>query len=257
LQGRWGFIEGLSWVALEAELRRLFEVVGHVPSTRVGEAQESLERAIEDRLMGPAAPLTREQVVAIVESAGGLPQRERELAEFVPPPAAATATALLAKEHAVLLIGPPGFGKSLIAKQLVHDCRLDPRPFEVIRERAGLAGIDTLLSAPGRHVFHLDDPWGQSKLEGDAADWVIKLPGLLQRATPDKVFIITSRTDILALAKVSADEAPWRTIVCPVTQADYDAAARWSILCRKLQGAASWQQDYALQHRKVLLGALS
>jgi len=48
LQGRWGFIEGLSWVALEAELRRLFEVVGHVPSTRVGEAQESLERAIED-----------------------------------------------------------------------------------------------------------------------------------------------------------------------------------------------------------------
>jgi hypothetical protein len=257
LRGRWGFIEGLSWGALDAELRRLFESIGHVPSTRVVDAQEKLERAIEDRLMGLAAPLTREQVVAIIESAGGLPHREQELAEFIPPPAAAAASTLLVKEHAVLLLGSPGFGKSLIAKHLVHEYRINPRPFEVIRETEGIAGIDTLLSAPGRHVFHLDDPWGQSKLENNASDWVVKLPGLLRRATPDKLFIITSRTDILRLARVGVNEAPWGTIACTVTQTDYDDAMRWKILNRKLQGATSWQQDFARKHQDTLVTKLT
>ena len=257
LMGRFGFIECLSFEVLDAKIRTIIETIGHVPSTHVLDVREKIELEIEDRLRGLPAPLTRNQVFSIIENFGGLPNRDRELNEYIEPSVAIDAAKILSKFHAILLVGPPGFGKSLIAKNLVYQYRLNEHPFSVIRETQGLTGIEILLNAPGRHVFYLDDPWGQSKLENNSSDWVVKLPDLINRATPDKIFIITTRTDIFTLATVGINDSLWSRIKCLVTEINYDNAMRWDILQRKLQNAESWQKDFATQYRYELVSNLT
>lgn len=257
LVGRFGVIECLTPQVIAGEIRHVLESAGHVPTPNVEKAVDAIKRAIEDRLLGLSSPLTRNEVLAIIESCGGLPHSDRELSEYVPPTSAQSARNTLARENVVLLVGPPGYGKSLTAKQLVMEHRLENPPFEVIRQTAGLEGIDESLRAPGRHVFYLDDPWGQSKLQFDANRWNIELPNLLRRASPDKKFVITSRTDILRLAFVKTDESPWKSITCTISKESYDNSSRWDILTRKLENGGQWRNDFVCQYRSKLLRDLA
>jgi DNA polymerase III delta prime subunit len=256
LVGRFGIIECLTPQVVAGEIRHLLESEGHVPSPNVEKAVDGIKRAIEDRLLGLSSPLTRNEVLAIIENCGGLPHPDRELSEYVPPTTAESARNTLARENVVLLAGPPGFGKSLTAKQLVMELRFENPPFDVIRQTAGLEEIDESLRTPGRHVFYLDDPWGQSKLEFDANRWSIELPNLLRRASPDKKFVITSRTDILRLAFVKTDESPWKSITCTISKGSYDSSSRWDILTRKLKDGGHWRNDFVCQYRSKLLREL-
>lgn len=256
LSGHFSFVESLTPKLLSSELRRLLESAGHVPSTRVVKAIENLKRAIADRLLGLSSPLTRGDVMAIIESAGGFTQIDRELSEYVPPISADLARQILQQENAVLLIGPPGYGKSLTAKQLVMEHRLENPPFEVVRQTSGIEGIDEFLRAPGRHIIYLDDPWGQSKIESDADRWSIELPRLLRRASTDKKFVVTSRTDILRLAFVELTESPWDELACSISKDSYDDNSRWAILMRKLKDGGSWRKDFVYQYRSNLLRSL-
>ncbi|NWD48326.1 hypothetical protein [Pseudomonas gingeri] len=256
LTGRWGLIQNLTENDLRARIHDLLESRGKVPISNLPAAIDKLERLVERRMAGLVEPLTRDHVRDVITSEGGGAVRDQELREFIAPPALARAESLLDTLHAVMLIGPPGYGKSLIAKNMVHALREGPRPYQVVRESAGLAAIEHHLAQRGLYVFHLDDPWGQSKLEADADKWVIQLPRLLARASADKLFIITSRTDILRQSRVGENEEPWRSLTCEVSDSDYGDDVRWSILEKKLGQAHAWMLPFAQQYRSGLLKVL-
>lgn len=255
LAGRIAVIESLTVTALQAKLRALLEDVAHVPSTPVSEVIDRLKRQVEDRLLGLAQPWTRMEVEAVIRDAGGMPHVDSELAEYREPPDVARARSFLKQHHAVLLVGAPGYGKSLTAKQFIHEHQHMVPPFEIVRG-AGIEVIDAALAAPGRHLFFLEDPWGHSKLESDADDWNVQLPRLLRRLGPDKRLVVTSRADILRLALGTNAETPWVTIVCRIDDRSYDDTLRWSILTGKLSSGNLWRHDFIHQHRKRLLRQL-
>ncbi len=256
LQGRFAIVEGLTRRDLRNELHRQLRSIGHVPSPGIEQALQNILRIIEDRLLGLPSPLTRTEIEAIIQNAGGLPYPDRDLAEYREPANAAVARETLQRENAVLLIGPPGYGKSLTARRIVYEHQVDDPPFTVVRETEGIAGIDTLLGRPGRHVFFLEDPWGQARLDDDASRWTIELPKLLLRATADKRFVITSRTDILRRALGEGALKPWRKIACPISDDSYDVSTRWEIVKVKLRGGGSWMEDFAREHRDRILTEL-
>jgi len=256
LAGRFAVLPSLVPQLLDAEIRTLLATRGHVPAGRIERAVDRLRRAVEDRMRGLAAALTRAGVESIVRVAGGLPVPDRELAEYRLPLALQTAEQRLASDHAVLLVGPPGYGKSLTARWLVHRLRNEVPAFDEVNAGEGIAAVERALGTPGRSVIYLDDPWGNAGLSGEAQAWAVALPKLLWRATPDKVFVITSRSDIYRRALGARPEPIWDRIACVLDADSYPDETRWAILLGKVRQEGGWRADLMDAHRGSLLRRL-
>ena len=256
LAGRFAVLPSLVPGLLDAQIRELLAARGHVPSRGIDLAVERLRRAVEDRMRGLAAALTRAGVESIVRVAGGLPLADRELAEYRPPLALETAEQRLESDHAVLLVGPPGYGKSLTARWLVHQLRNEVPAFGVVDAGEGIAAVERALDTPGRSVIHLDDPWGNAGLSGEAQAWAAALPKLLWRATADKVFVITSRSDIYRWALGARPEPIWDRIGCVLDADSYPDETRWDILLGKVRREGGWREDLVTRHRGSILRGL-
>lgn len=155
------------------------------------------------------------------------------------------------------MIGPSGYGKSLTADKLAFDLRQADPPYEVVRESDGLAAIEAAFATPGRVLFHLEDPWGQSGLKkGDAADWTKRISALIHQRAADKLFVITSRSEIHRAAVSPSPPPVWADRTVVIDDAAYDQVARGKILYGPLDGAGGWRLDFTRQHEARLLRAL-
>lgn len=254
LAGRFALIEGMTLDATRQKIGQILMETLHVPSQGLDGCVERLKRAVEDRFLAVRAPLHRNDVEKIAEACGGLPHANPQLAFYVPPANFDSAEKCLDELGAVLLIGPSGYGKSLTADQLAYDRRHADPPYKIVRREDGLGAIQEAFAAPGRVVFHLEDPWGQSGLRKDeAGEWTTRISALMQLKAPDKLFVITSRSEIYRAA-LSASPGPlWTDRAVIIDDIAYDEAARRQILHGKLKGQGSWRQDLAHQHQKRLL----
>lgn len=254
LAGRFAIIEMMT---LEETRRQIDEVLTdklHVPTQNLDACVDRLKQLVEDRFLEVPDPLRKTNILKIAEGLGGLQHAHPQLAHYVPPANRAGANALLTSKGAVLLVGPSGYGKSLTAESLAYDRRLSNPPYKVVRETAGLAVIEEAFAEPGRVLFHLEDPWGQSGLKKDqAAEWTSRLSALIRQRMPDKQFVITSRSEIYREALSDAPAPVWadRTIV--IDDAAYDMSTRREILHGNLITAGAWRQDLARQHEGRLL----
>lgn len=254
LAGRFALIEGMTLDATRQKIGQILMETLHVPSQGLDGCVERLKRAVEDRFLAVRAPLHRNDVEKIAEAFGGLPHANPQLAFYVPPANFDSAEKCLDELGAVLLIGPSGYGKSLTADQLAYDRRQADPPYKIVRREDGLGAIQEACAAPGRVLFHLEDPWGQSGLRKDeASEWTTRISALMQQKAPDKLFVITSRSEIYRAA-LSASPGPlWSDRAVIIDDIAYDEAARRQILHGKLKGQGNWRQDLAHQHQKRLL----
>lgn len=254
LAGRFALIEGMTLDATRQKIDQIFTGTLHVPSQGLDGCVDRLKRTVEDRFLAVRGPLHRSDVEKIAEALGGLPHANPQLAFYVAPANFGRADALLAELGAVLLIGPSGYGKSLTADRLVYDRRQADPPYKIVRREDGLGAIEEAFAAPGRVLFHLEDPWGQSGLKkGDAEEWSRRISALIVQKVPDKLFVITSRSEIYRAA-LSASPAPlWSSRAVTIDDNAYDDDARRAILHGRLTGQGTWRQDLAQQHEKWLL----
>jgi len=254
LSGRFGLIELMTPAETRRRIDALLTEQLHLPRQHLDECVDRLKRLVEDRLLEVPDPLRRDDIRKVVESLGGLPHPDPELTYYVPPSTRRQAEQLLKQLGAVLLVGPSGYGKSLTAKSLAYDRRQASPPFEAIRETEGVGAIEAALAKPGRVLFHLEDPWGQSGLDSRAADrWTSGLPALLRQASSEKQFVITSRTEIYRLALGHQPAPVWADRLVTIDDQAYDETARRAILHGKLKNSGSWRQDLARQHEARLL----
>ncbi|ESQ88056.1 hypothetical protein ABAC460_17845 [Asticcacaulis sp. AC460] len=257
LAGRFAIIELLTPTEVLTRIGKLLTHQLHLPSHKIGEAVERLKKLVEDRFLEVPDPLRKTDIAKVVEGLGGLPHPDADLAHYIQPKSREDVDRALASYNSVLLIGPSGYGKSLTAKSLAYDRRIATPPFEVIRETSGIAAIEEALAKAGRFFFYLDDPWGQTGLNREeAARWTRHLPALLRKASPDKQFVITSRTEVFRLA-MDGNPAPiWTDISVTIDDEAYDERTRREILEGKLLDAASWQRDLAREHEVRVLDTL-
>jgi hypothetical protein len=257
LAGRFAMIEQMTPSETRRQIRAILEGLLNVPAQNVEVCLARLERMVEDRFLGVPDPLRRRDIEKVVQDHEGGTHANPLLVHYVPPQTLGLAEQQLANEGAVVLIGPSGYGKSMTAEHLADAARRATPPFRILRETAGLAEIEAAFAAPGRVLFHLEDPWGQSALDREGASrWSNRLPHLMRQASADKQFVITSRSEIYreALTEVPAPIWADRTVV--IDEASYDETARRKILRDRLAAAGGWRQDLVRQHEARLLQAL-
>jgi hypothetical protein len=257
LAGRFALIEGMTLDATRQKIDQILTGTLHVPSQGLDSCVERLKRAVEDRFLAVRSPLHRNDVEKIAEASGGLPHANPQLAFYVAPANFGLAEAVLTNNGAVLLIGPSGYGKSLTADRLVYDRRQADPPYKIVRCEDGLGTIEEIFAAPGRVLFHLEDPWGQSGLKkGEAQEWSKRISALIVQKMPDKLFVITSRSEIYRAALSTSPAPLWSDRQVAIDDNAYDEDARRAILRGRLKGQGNWRQDLVHQHEKRLLTAL-
>lgn len=231
----------------------------HVPTTKHNECIEELVAHVRDRLLGlRAREWTEDEIRQVIYKHSGFSLVNKTMSSFVKPSNYSCINEHLKKHNKVLIIGPPGIGKTLTADMLEYEYSTSSYPYEVIKKEVGIGGIKDYLKKPGRYLFYIEDPWGNNSISNEAAAWMSELPKLLERASEDKKFLITSRGSILdqaAVSKRSLDVLQDDCIL--ITPDNYDKGAREEILLKKIIQLRSWQKDIVTINRNKILDKLT
>jgi hypothetical protein len=241
---------------VQGKIRQLLSGIAHVPSGWLATCHRALREAVRDRLLGRAPrEWARKALHDIIEQHRGLPRHPHE--QFIKPVIYEGLLQRLEQKFALILVGTRGVGKSATADVLAHEHRMRSEPFEVIHSNISPLDIRGYLNRPGRYLFHLEDPWGATSSKSlEAPKWAEQLPYLLNRASPDKRFLITSRKGIFK--EVFPKEMPGVIDVATVEflAEHYDDDQRWKILMHTLR-AHPVQEDFAVAHRETILSELT
>ena len=251
---------------VEREIDDLLEQFGRVPAGRAPACREEISGSVRRRLLGEReSRLTLAEVDEIIERHGGRPPSNGD--DFVRPSNYAELENRLEKwPYALLLVGPPGIGKTYVALQLLQAHRRMERPFEVLKDPRPY-DVRAALQRSGRVLFYFEDPWGTYKLTQDASMWVDELPRLIIEAngSPDKRFLITSRTGLFADAAgfLGSQQAKGKVqrafgaYVASIHEDHFDTHARTEILHRQMRNARRWQKDWVTDNAKTVVKALT
>lgn len=189
---RIGIIAGHSFELLEAKIQKILQSKCHLPGQNVDRCLGELKKLISDRMSGgEPIRLRRRDVEKTIERHGGsfslskepiLPVNFGELRDK------------LRKQFAVVIIGPPGTGKTELANHLINELQCDDPPALVIKvmRPEGLIEIRSTIDGDNATVYFIEDPWGQGP-PNENADYMAKeIPKLMRMARPGKTFIVTS-----------------------------------------------------------------
>lgn len=225
---------------LDLQIGDLLRRCGYIQPSRVHDCVVDLHDAVRHRLLNDVDGLwRREELEAILRKHGGLPAPLRELV----PPANFLEIRARLEAGRLILTGPPGTGKTFVAEHLEHEHRTSEKHFEIVTAAYGSAHIHRCLAQPGSHLFVFADPWGQYRLEPEADFWRSELPKLFLKASPEKRFLVTSRTAVKAQAMGDATPAGFEEAEIAITPEDYPIESRKRILALQMRGAVAWQRE--------------
>lgn len=251
---------------VERDIDEILERVGNVPAGRASACRYEIIEAVRKRLLGKREPrLDLAEVEEILERHQGRPPSAG--GDFVQPFIYAELLRRLEEPpHALILVGPPGIGKTAAALELIEVHRRMQRPFEVLSDPRPYQ-VRTTLRRSGRFLFYFEDPWGSYKPADEASLWADELPRLIVEAGghPDKRFLITSRTGLFAEAVETwgsgrGQEKARRalhTYVTSIHEDHFDARARLEILHRRMRGAGRRHRDWVNDHASEIVRRLT
>ncbi|RVN01763.1 hypothetical protein CN120_20335 [Sinorhizobium meliloti] len=204
-----------------------------VPTTRLTECRARLEtRAFERMLGGNGGVWTHSEIETEIRGFGGYSGESADLEDFVQPTNWEALKEALDTRHAVIITGASGTGKTKTAKALIADLRDRSPGFE---HRIVRGGPDKIFEYSGRGpvVFEIEDPWGKFRLDESAAPWNDALDGLLQQASSDRKFVVTSRSDVLKESAPRNLRPKWFT---QLEEENYGLSQRRRLFTNRLPG---------------------
>jgi len=210
------------------KIEKILQRKCHVPGVKLDSCLQALMSDVRERLKGKVAGrFSKTEIFNRIREHGGKFEQPREPAQ---PKNYANFTDLLTKQHALIIIGPPGTGKTTLADALVSKLEMHDPPFErrEVYDASGISEVRRLLKEPDNHVFYFIDPWGRYTTNDDASTFTSELPKLLTKAQPGKVFIVTSPKGVFSDA-VGANTSDFDPFIEHLTGDDYDKEAYRSI----------------------------
>jgi hypothetical protein len=167
-----------------------------VPQAHLEACRKELQDEALQRMRGAGhGHWTRADIDRVIVKHGGFSGQAAALEGYVPPKNFEALRQILAKEHAIILTGPSGTGKTRTAQALIAKLRDDVKGITVSVIRGAPEKIDQEQRRPV--VFDIEDPWGRYQSEPEAAAWNDAVQALLASAGPERKFVFTSRSDVL------------------------------------------------------------
>lgn len=154
----------------------------------------------------------RENVIEIIEAHGGYDGTSKDLNKFVPPTNWDELLYQLKSKNAIVLTGPSGTGKTTTAKALIASMREENSYLTHVIVEGGpekLIGDKTT----GPVIFEIEDPWGKYRVEPESLPWNDAIYGFLASASADRMFVITSRSDVIQDAKLKLLDQRYKAVL--------------------------------------------
>ena len=199
--GRVGVMPLIDDERLTERIERLLIRRFKVPVARVGACRLALDSQALERMRRPGGGVwSRAELDQLVADHDGLPSSATLADRFVPPTNFDDFVHIVDTQHAIILTGPSGTGKTSTAEALLRHLHAGADGFEFTIVEGGPEKIRA-RRPNGPIVFMIEDPWGRVRADPRAEPWNEAIIGLLAKASPQRKFIITSRSDVLADAQ--------------------------------------------------------
>jgi hypothetical protein len=251
--GRIGVLASTDQERVESLLRRLLEDTFRVPHTRLEECKNALRNEALARMRGAGGGTwTREEVERVIREHDGYLASSPEAETFVRPTNWNDLRGALHANHAVIITGASGTGKTTAAKMLLEELRGEVpglTPAYILHGPEEVRGY----TGAGPVAFFIEDPWGRYRLEPRSAPWNDELGKLLPTANGNRWFIITSRSDVLAESQPATLSKRWNV---RLEAENYGPGERVRLFEHRLPGLPRPSQGPAAEYRKEALDRL-
>ncbi|WP_342251645.1 nSTAND3 domain-containing NTPase [Sphingomonas sp. OTU376] len=198
---------------------------------------------------------TRDDLAAIIVKHEGYLASSPALDDYVKPTNWEALRRKLRRQHAALIIGQSGTGKTLATDMLYEELsdeipglkRKSVRTPEEIRH----------YSAPGPVMFDIEDPFGRYTFEEAGRDWLDRLPDFLAKAqdNPNWIVVATTRLDVGTATRILDQVEPW---TFSLEASDYGERERRLLYGKKIERLRQTSlRQLALASMKRVLEELS
>ncbi len=238
---------------IEWRVKVLLTDAFRVPYSKWGACFEELRRQARGKMTGKVSRTwTRAELQATVKAFDGYFASSPELEHYVRPTNWDILCDRLGRQHAVVIAGRSGTGKTMAAEALWEHVRGQIPGIERVHIRHGPGEVrDVHRSGPV--LFDIEDPWGRYRFEPASEEWNDKLSSVLRSARADRLFVITTRDDVLADSEGIRAASPWRV---PLEAEHYRNVERVRLYEDRIPALPRALQTLAVDHRSRVLSAL-
>lgn len=188
---RIGVLAAQHYDAIPAKIDDILRKYLHIPhSSRIACRDDLISRFQEGMLYESRATITVDELRAIAKKHGALPGGP---SLFVKPRNWTRIQKCLKENHAIVLLGDPGVGKTTAAESLVYEHRTLDEPYLLVQPKSS-AELGSQCDATEPTIVYIEDPFGKYK-PGDRDDeWFDALERFCRDVRPDLKLVVTSRT---------------------------------------------------------------
>jgi hypothetical protein len=156
---------------------------------------------------------TRDEMAEVIERHAGYLATSPDITQYIRPENWSQLCDKLDREHAVIIYGRSGTGKTMTAAALwdhLHNAGQGHQ--RIVADRPSVVR-ETSMTSPV--VFDIEDPWGKYQFEPGQEQWLDRLPHLLRTAGANRKFIITTREDVMMDSGVRDSVKRWMVSLQP------------------------------------------
>lgn len=237
---------------IDARVQSLLLEVCKVPRDRWQACFHALYDQALARMARPLGRLwTRGELEQVIKAHDGYLAVSAELELFVKPSNWGELVGRVRTQHAVILHGASGTGKTLAARALEVELRnLHPG----LKVTVAREVHEVNMHHPDPVLYLVDDPWGQNNFEAHRAVWSDQLQAMLRAASANRKFIVTTRDDVLLAAGAAPDLKRW---LMPIQREQYEEG-QWEQMYRiRMLALSPMHQALALDYRADALERLN
>ena len=238
---------------IELRMKELLTGAFRVPHSKWKVCFEELRTQARAKMTGRVnRTWTREELQATIKTFDGYFASSPELEHYVRPTNWDILCDSLDRQHAVVIAGRSGTGKTITAEALWDRARGQIPGIERVRIRHGPGEVRD-VQRDGPVLFDIEDPWGRYRFEPASEEWNDKLSAVLTSARADRLFVVTTRDDVLADAQAIRAASPWRV---PLEAEHYRNVERVQLYEAGIPALPRARQTLAVDHRSRVLAAL-